>query len=173
MDKIKYVEKSLEELFFSKRGKSKYTKKYCDLNSGEYEVFTGTTIGTFGFINTYDYSEELLTYTTDGENAGTLKILKGKYNVGGHRAILFPKHKDINLEYFEIILQKIFYDNVKRGDVPSITWKEIKDKIVSIPIKSSGEFDLEKQESIVKKYKLIEEKKKLIGILILKNHQFT
>jgi hypothetical protein len=30
-------------------------------------------------------------FTTDGEYAGTLKVLTGKYNVGGHRAILLKK----------------------------------------------------------------------------------
>lgn len=159
MDKIRYIEKTLNELFENKRGKSKYTKKYCNLNLGEYEVFTGTTIGSFGFINTYDYDKELLTYTTDGENAGTLKILKGKYSVGGHRAILFPKYKNMNLEYFEKILQKSFFDNVKRGDVPSITWQQIKNNIISIPVTLDGEFDVKKQEEIVNKYKIIDEKK--------------
>lgn len=159
MSQIKYIKKTIEELFDNKRGNSKYTKKYCNLHAGEYEVFTGTTIGSFGFMNFYDYNQELLTYTTDGENAGTLKILKGKYSVGGHRAILLPKYENINLEYFEKILQKCFYDNVKRGNIPSITWERIKNNIISIPVDENGNFDIIKQNEIVKKNNLIEEKK--------------
>ena len=162
MSEVNYVEKSLGERFNSERGNSKYTKKYCNSHKGKYEVFTGTTIGSFGFINTYDYDENLLSYTTDGENAGTLEILKGKYNVGGHRAILIPKYDNIDLEYFERVLQKVFFDNVKRGDVPSITWGRIKDCVISIPVNAAVEFDLEKQKEIVKKYKLIENRKQEI-----------
>ena len=162
MAKVKYVEKTLDELFISRRGNSKYTKKYCNSNKGEYEVFTGTTIGSFGFIDTYDYDESLLSYTTDGENAGTLKILTGKYNVGGHRAVLLPKVENIYLEYFSIVLQKLFFDNVKRGDVPSLTWRSIKDCIISVPVDENGKLNLEIQEEAVRKYKLIEDRKKEI-----------
>lgn len=159
MAQIKYIKKTIGELFDNKRGNSKYTKKYCNLHMGEYEVFTGTTIGSFGFINSYDYDQELLTYTTDGENAGTLKILKGKYSVGGHRAILLPKYENMNLEYFKKTLQKDFYNSVKRGDIPSINWERIKNNVVSVPVDENGNFDIIEQNEIVKKNNLIEEKK--------------
>lgn len=68
MDKINYKKVKLNELFDSKRGNNKYTRKYCNANKGEYEVYTGTTIGSFGFIDTYEYNERALTYITDGKN---------------------------------------------------------------------------------------------------------
>lgn len=159
MAEVRYKEVELSKLFKNKRGNSNYTKKYCNDNKGEYEVYTGTTIGSFGFINTYDYDEPLLTYTTDGENAATIKILSGKYNVGGHRAILFPKDENIIIDYFKWTLQKLFFDNVKKGDVPSITWSRIKDLEVTVPIDKNGNYDIEKQKEIVKKYEIVEEKK--------------
>lgn len=159
MAEIRYKYLMLEEIFSNKRGNSKYTKKYCNENKGEYEVFTGTTIGSFGFINTYDYNEELLTYTTDGENAGTIEVLKGKYNIGGHRAILFPKSEKLSIIYFKYILQKPFFDNVKKGDVPSLTWSRIKGMNIPVPIDECGDFDLEMQKEIVSKYETIENKK--------------
>lgn len=160
MAEIKYKEEILSNLFDNKRGNSKYTKKYCNENNGKYEVYTGTTIGSFGFINSYDYDEPLLTYTTDGENAATIKILSGRYSVGGHRAILFPKNENIVIDYFKWTLQKLFFDNVKNGDVPSITWSRIKNLSVLVPIDCDGNYDIEKQKEIVKKYEIVEEKKK-------------
>lgn len=160
MVEVRYKEVELNKLFKNKRGNSNYTKKYCNANKGEYEVYTGTTIGSFGFINTYDYDEPLLTYTTDGENAATIKILSGKYNVGGHRAILFPKDENIVIDYFKWTLQKLFFDNVKKGDVPSITWSRIKDLEVTVPIDKNGNYDIEKQKEVVQKYEIVEEKKK-------------
>ncbi|MEJ8751437.1 restriction endonuclease subunit S [Lagierella sp. ICN-221743] len=160
MAEVRYIEVKLNKLFKNKRGNSNYTKKYCNANKGEYEVYTGTTIGSFGFINTYDYDEPLLTYTTDGENAATIKILSGKYNVGGHRAILFPKDENIVIDYFKWTLQKLFFDNVKKGDVPSITWSRIKDLEVTVPIDKNGNYDIEKQKEVVKKYEIVDEKKK-------------
>lgn len=160
MVEVRYKEEKINNLFDNKRGNSKYTKKYCNDNKGEYEVYTGTTIGSFAFINTYDYDEPLLTYTTDGENAATIKILRGKYSVGGHRAILFPKNENIVIDYFKWTLQKLFFDNVKKGDVPSISWSRIKDLVILVPIDSKGNYDIEKQKEIVKKYEIVEEKKK-------------
>lgn len=160
MAEVRYKEEKLSNLFDNRRGKSKYTKKYCNENKGEYEVYTGTTIGSFGFINSYDYDEPLLTYTTDGENAATIKILRGKYSVGGHRAILFPKNKNIVIDYFKWTLQKLFFDNVKKGDVPSITWSRIKKLLVLVPIDCDGNYDIEKQKEIVKKHEIIAGKKK-------------
>lgn len=162
MAEVNFKEVKLEELFSYKRGNSKYTRKYCNNNIGEYEVFTGATIQSFGFINTYDYDCELLTYSTDGEYAGTLKLLNGKFNVGGHRAILEPKSDRLNLKYFKYTLQNTLFNKVKKGDVPSIAWREIRNSKASVPIDHNGNFDLEKQNEIVKKYEMLERRKKEI-----------
>ena len=160
MAEVRYKEEKLKSLFNNKRGNNKYTKKYCNSNKGKFEVYTGTTIGSFGFIDTYDYDARLLTYTTDGENAGTIKILSGKYNVGGHRAILIPKDNSIVIDYIKWTLQKVFFDNVKKGNVPSLTWSMIKDLTIMIPIDCKGNYDVQKQKEIVKKYEILEAKKK-------------
>lgn len=160
MAEVKMKEVYIKDIFINKRGNSKYTKKYCNQNQGEYEVYTGTTLGSFGFINTYDYEGCNLTYTTDGENAGTLKILDGKYNVGGHRAILFPITDNLNLEYFKITLQPIFFLNIRRGDIPSISWRVIQDLKVSVPIDKYGNYDFFTQSKIVEKHNAVEIKKK-------------
>lgn len=146
---------TLAELFSNKRGDSRLTKSYCNKHQGEYEVYTGSTKASFAFINTFTYSTPLLTYTTDGEYAGTLEILKGKYNVGGHRAILKPIIDRLPLLYFKFALQKIFFENVKRGDVPSLTWTNISKQSILLPISSTGEIDIKKLECIAEKYQKI------------------
>ena len=57
MSERRIVTFPLEKLFSFKRGNSVYTKKYCHLHRGKYEVYTGTTIGTFASIDTYEYTE--------------------------------------------------------------------------------------------------------------------
>ena len=160
MAKLNYKSITLEKLFDCKRGNSKYTKTYCNQHSGDYEVFTGTTIGHFGFIDSYDYDCENLTYSTDGEYAGTLKVLHGKHNVGGHRAILIPKVENLVLEYFKYILQPIFFLHKKKGDVPSLSWRNIKGLLIEVPIDDNGNYDIKLQNLIISKYKSIEIKKK-------------
>lgn len=160
MSKIKYF--SMKELFKSKRGNGKYTKEYCNKNKGEYEVYTGTTIGCFAKIKTYDYEGINLTYTTDGEYAGTVAILSGKYNIGGHRAILISLHDNLYLEYFRFILQSILCKHKRSNCVPTLTWKIIENIKIPVPVNEEGIFDLEAQKVISKKYKMIELSKKVL-----------
>ncbi|EOH4414894.1 restriction endonuclease subunit S [Campylobacter coli] len=155
----------LHEIFLCEYGNSLYTKAYCNQHNGNYEVFTGTTIGSFAFINHYDYSEPNLTFTTDGEKAGTLAIIKNdKYSVGGHRAILkrINNNTEIDLDYCFYSLKDKLYPKVKKGSVPSINWKLIKDIEITIPIKTDGSFDIDEQQRLVSIYSEIESKKQVL-----------
>lgn len=147
---------SLQDLFSCKRGNSKFTKKYCHQHRGKYEVYTGTTIGNFASIDTYEYTEPLLTYTTDGEFAGTVSIIKDeKYNVGGHRAILLAKSEKLDLNYFKYILGAMLRSKIKEGSVPSVTWSNIKKIMIPVPVDTKGEYDLDEQLKIAEKYKTL------------------
>ena len=160
MSTLNLKKERLSNLFDCKKGNNKYTKTYCNKHHGEYEVYTGSTLKSFGFLNTYDYDKQNLSFTTDGEYAGTLKVLSGKYNVGGHRAILLKKDSNLNLDYFKYILQPIFYSRVKPGDVPSVSWeKHLKDIEIEIPINKDGDYDIEEQSRIAKILKQIENEK--------------
>lgn len=152
MSDIKIQKFPLQWLFDNKRGDSKLTKKYCNLHKGNYPVYTGTTIGDFTSIDTYTYAEPNLTYTTDGVNAGTVEIIVGQYNVGGHRAILIPKHSNLYIKYFENILQPIFKSYVKNGNVPSVTWNNIKEIGIPVPVDKNGEFSIAFQQEISQRY---------------------
>lgn len=155
MSNIKYKYEKMSTLFDNKKGNGSYTKKYCNSRVGQYEVYTGSTLSKFALISTYDYSEPNLSYTTDGEYAGTLKVLTGLYNVGGHRALLIKKDQNIDLNYFQYILQPIFFKNVKRGDVPSINWKILQNIEVPIPIDKHGKYDLSAQKKLANDYEKI------------------
>lgn len=160
MSDIKFTQVPLEQLFTSKRGNSSYTKKYCSSHMGEYEVYTGTTIGSFAKINTYEYEEPHLTYTTDGEYAGTVQLIEDdKYNVGAHRAILEPLDENLHLKYFHYILESIFQSKTKDGSVPSVTWNILKKLLIPVPLDDEGKYDLDVQIEIAKKYAILEEKK--------------
>lgn len=159
----KIIEKTIEEIFEPQNGNSKYTKTFCVNNEGEYIVYTGTTIGVFGKVNFADYREPNLTFTTDGENSGTLEyITDDGYCIGGHRTILKPIIENVDLEYFKYILQPLFFKNVKRGNVPSLHFSQVKKLKVSVPVLDDGNLDVEKQREMAIKYREVEEKKKIL-----------
>lgn len=157
----KTVKKRIAELFETENGNSKYTKAFCKDHAGEYIVYTGTTIGVFAKVNFADYTTPNLTFTTDGEKAGTIEyITDSGYCIGGHRTVLKPIVNNLNLLYFKYLLQPLFYKNVKRGDVPSLHFNNIKNLEIEVPVLSDGNYDLATQTELAKKYQDIDNQRK-------------
>jgi type I restriction enzyme S subunit len=81
-----------------------------------YPVYSSQTKndGRLGFIDTYDFDDNILTWTTDGANAGTVFIRSGKFNCTNVCGTLKPK-VDVDLKYYFYYLQTMtpFY---KRPD---------------------------------------------------------
>lgn len=66
------------------------------VNEGLYPVYSSQTKnnGCLGYINTYDFDCEQITWTTDGANAGTVFLRKGKHNCTNVCGTLRPRRED-------------------------------------------------------------------------------
>lgn len=80
-------------------------------DDGKYPVFSSQTKnnGCLGYINTYDFDVEQLTWTTDGANAGTVFLRNGKHNCTNVCGTLHPLIKSINLHYQKFALEHIAF----------------------------------------------------------------
>lgn len=97
------------DLFNLSRGRV-ISKQEIEENTGIYPVFSSQTSnnGILGYINTYDYDDELITWTTDGANAGKVFARKGKFNCTNVCGIGKPKSNNIcNLIYVSAFLNNI------------------------------------------------------------------
>ncbi len=74
---------------------------------GVYPVYSSQTLnnGCLGFIDTYDFDDKLITWTTDGANAGTVFLREGKFNCTNVCGTLKAKSNEIILEYDYYFLQ--------------------------------------------------------------------
>ena len=65
-----------------KRGRV-INKKYLEAHKGMYPVYSSQTLhdGIFGYIDTFDFEGEFLTWTTDGANAGSVFYHNGKFSI--------------------------------------------------------------------------------------------
>ncbi|MDC9140860.1 restriction endonuclease subunit S [Escherichia coli] len=63
--------------------------------------------GCLGYINSYDFNCEQITWTTDGANAGTVFLRKGKYNCTNVCGTLQPINKENFLQFHLYCLQYI------------------------------------------------------------------
>ena len=85
--------------------------------NGIYPVFSSQTKnnGCLGYINTYDFDLEQITWTTDGANAGTVFLRSGKHNCTNVCGTLQPFIKELNLKYQKYALEHIAFYH-KRAD---------------------------------------------------------
>lgn len=74
-----------------------------------YPVYSSQTHndGCLGYINSYDFNCEQITWTTDGANAGTVFLRKGKYNCTNVCGTLQPINKENILQFYLYCLQYI------------------------------------------------------------------
>lgn len=90
----------VSDLFDLGRGKV-ISKNEIEKKSGIYPVFSSQTSndGILGYINSFDYDGEFITWTTDGANAGRVFFRKGKFNCTNVCGLASLK-KDINLNLY-------------------------------------------------------------------------
>lgn len=95
--KIKYI-------FIIGRGRV-ISQEELDKN-GVFPVYSSQTSnnGILGYIKTYDFDYEQITWTTDGVNAGTIFLRSGKYNCTNICGTLKPKRNE-NMVFLTYALQ--------------------------------------------------------------------
>ena len=97
--------KKVKYLFHIGRGRVISQEELMD--NGLYPVFSSQTQnnGCLGYINTFDFDCDQLTWTTDGANAGTVFIRSGKHNCTNVCGTLQPITYQTNLKFSHYALQ--------------------------------------------------------------------
>ncbi|HRF61377.1 MAG TPA: restriction endonuclease subunit S [Candidatus Competibacter sp.] len=76
-------------------------------NPGNYPVYSSQTKndGCMGYLSSYDFEGELITWTTDGANAGTVFYRSGKFNCTNVCGTIEAKDKEVtNTKFFSYLL---------------------------------------------------------------------
>lgn len=154
----------------SYNGDTSLSQTYISNHHGEYPVLSAKTLGDAvkGYIDTWKYDMECIQITTNGENSGTVVFKpKQKFSVGADTRVFTIKeeyHDQISIKY-------VYYAMRMELSREEYSWKNksgknvINSTNIHIPIKSDGQYDLDKQNTIVKALEKAEEK---IGAIDLK-----
>lgn len=83
-----------------------------------YPVYSSQTKnnGVMGYLDTYDFERDQLTWTTDGANAGAVFLRTGKYSCTNVCGMLSPKSADVNLSFVCYALGYVAFYN-RRADI--------------------------------------------------------
>ncbi|ADM21671.1 Restriction endonuclease S subunits [Mesomycoplasma hyorhinis HUB-1] len=130
-----WIQGKVEELFFIDTGNSKLTKQYIKQNLGKYPVYSSQTEnnGIIGYINTYDFDGEFITWTQDG-NAGKVFYRNGRFNASNSGILTLNFPSKYNLKF--LFLALIFLNLTKLqigGTVPHFTASMMRKVIFLIP----------------------------------------
>lgn len=90
------------------------SKTEIEENKGTFPVYSSQTLhnGVMGYLNTYDFDGEVVTWTTDGVNAGTVFYRTGKFNCTNVCGTLTPKKSSIDLKFLAFSLSREAYKYV-------------------------------------------------------------
>lgn len=80
-----------------------------ELEDDGYPVYSSQTKnnGCLGYIKTYDFDCEQITWTTDGVNAGTVFLRKGKHNCTNVCGTLQPKRNEVSMGFILYCLEYV------------------------------------------------------------------
>lgn len=150
-------------------GRGRVISNHDLIDDGLYPVYSSQTLnnGCLGFINTYDFDDKIITWTTDGANAGTVFLREGKFNCTNVCGTLRAKNTKVfcNYYYYFLTYATKFY---KRPDTNGA--KIMNNEMAAI---ISLELPLKEQQAIANYLdrktseidSLIEKKKQLIALL--------
>jgi hypothetical protein len=163
--KLKTKTYKVKDLFDIDRGKSKYTKKYGDINKGNYPVYSASNNAPLTHINTFDFDGEFLTWATNGF-AGYMMLLDGKFSINADRGLLRPKYENINIQHIKTILEPKLRELAKgrkgekgEDEFTKVYPSMIENVEIEMFIDENGKFDIESQNEIAEKYEYIAELK--------------
>ena len=123
------------------------SRRDIENDPGPYPVYSSQTSsnGVFGYLGTYDFDGEYVTWTTDGANAGTVFHRKGKFNctnVCGTLKRRADTVTSINMQFLAQVLGQVAKSYVVQVGNPKLMNKEV----VKIPVPVPS---LKTQDSIV------------------------
>jgi type I restriction enzyme M protein len=89
---------------------------------GIYPVYSSQTTneGIFGYLGTYDFDGEYVTWTTDGANAGTVFYRTGKFNCTNVCGTLKSKSEKVDMRYLARVLNNVAYNYVIQVGNPKL-----------------------------------------------------
>lgn len=112
-------------------GRGRVIDKGKLVDNGKYPVYSSQTKenGILGYLNTYDFDGNYLTWTTDGANSGTVFFRKGKFNCTNVCGILKLNQKNICIPQFLAFSLNLYTPFYVRHDINPKLMNDVMSKI--------------------------------------------
>ena len=149
------VEYKISDVAQIGRGRVISTLEISKQECPTYPVYSSQTSnnGIMGYLDTYDFEGEYITWTTDGANAGTVFYRNGKFNCTNVCGVL-KVNDNIDAYYLSIVLQsataKYVSTNLANPKLMNNTMSSIKVKLPSLPVQRNWSNTLREIDAKIK-----------------------
>ncbi len=105
------------------------------VKTGLYPVYSSQTSnnGIFGYLETFDFNGEYITWTTDGAYAGTVFFRNGKFNCTNVCGTLKLKNENNDTHFVAIALSKETFQYVNKNGNPKLMNNIVEKIPISLP----------------------------------------
>lgn len=136
------------------------SKETIENNKGIYPVYSSQTSndGIFGYIDTFDFDGEYVTWTTDGANAGTVFYRTGKFNCTNVCGTLKAKTTKIRMKYLAVVLNEVTQQYVVKLGNPKLmnnVMEKIQIPVPPLDVQDKVIFEVDKYENVIKGSQLV------------------
>ncbi len=159
-----YKSVTVDELFRSANGKAKYIQDYIDKSPGDYPVYSASLTGVFGFVDSYDFDGEYLTWVMNGYG-GRVQEVRGRFSANRDRGVLVPLAgvEVPDLTYLRLALEPRLIDLAvgrvvegRRNEYTKIYPGTAAEAVMTLPVKDDGQLDLELMQRVGHRLRCVE-----------------
>ncbi len=161
----KFIDVAVGELFEGRNGHQRYVRNYLDKHPGEHPVYSASLEKPFGFIDSFDYEGDYLTWVMNGYG-GRVQEVSGKFSANRDRGVLVPRDGVTvpDKTYLRYAMEPVFVAAAvgrrvdgRRNDYTKLYPPEALEQRIPIPMDRSGDFDYGKMAELGAKLRRIED----------------
>lgn len=162
-----FIEVQVTDLFQPVSGKPEYIRDTVDANPGPYPVYSASLSTPFGYIDSYDFDGDYLTWVMNGYG-GRVQRVEGKFSATRDRGVLVPKD-DVqvpDLTYLKFALEPELTARAvgrrvdgRLNEYTKVYPPTVEETVIQLPVDSSGDPDYQSMKDIGERLRRLQELK--------------
>lgn len=161
------TELRVSDVFDVTLGDGKYTKAWCQAHPGNYPVYSGTTVGPYMSIDSYDHDGHCLTWAKDGLAGYVMEHDGERFSITNHRGMLRLRRQYeglIFLPYAKYVLEPLFRTrrvgrlaDGEHNEYTALNKTAVSNVMMPVPVLDDGHTpDVERQRAYAAKMASVE-----------------
>lgn len=151
-----FTDIAVGDLFEGRNGHPRFIRNYLDEHPGPYPVYSASIEGAFGYVDSFDYDGEYLTWVMNGYG-GRVQEIGGRFSANRDRGVLvpLPDTRIPDLTYLRFAIEPVFVAAAvgrrvpgRRNDYTKLYPKTAVVQRIQVPVLPDGTLDFATMEAL-------------------------